>query len=676
MNCTPTSSRRLCMALPEDKLRSLQTLLPRGQVFTDRASLISYEVDAGMDRGIPEGVVFPRSAEEVARVVRWAAEHAIPLIARGAGTGLSGGAVAERVGFHVKFSLIQQILNIHEGGRIAVVEPAVINLVLDEQVKTKGLYFPPDPASQRASTIGGNVAENSGGPHCFKYGVTSNYVIGMDVVLADGRSVRVGGRALDYPEYDLCGLLTGSEGMLALMTSITVRLVRNPPAIKTLLAVFDSVEQAGKGVSAIIAAGLVPATMEMMDQKIIQIVEPFAHAGLPTEAQAILIIDVDGYAASLDQQIAEVSRILLAHGGRDLRVASSPEERTQIWFARKSAAGAITRLAPAYYTVHITVPRRLLTETLFEVNQVCEKYGLRVGYVFHAGDGNLHPLIMIPDPEDRDLVERVHSAGREVVELAVSKGGSLSGEHGVGIEKRQYMSLMFNNAELSAMRDVKEIFDPHNVLNPGKVFPLPSQPALSPDEDTRGDACVAQSIPPNEVDASIPTPTEREQAAGHILSPVTAEDAAKVLLSATRARRQVYIRGCPETLEEQRDSLVLSTARLNGMKTYAADDLYITVGAGTTLDEIQTFLAPDQKQVPLATPWPDATIGGLIAANVNAPLRMRYGAVQDLVLCATVALADGRVIRAGRPVIKNVAGFDLVKAFVGSHGTLGLIADV
>src|SRR5256714_1011371 len=519
--------------LKENVIRSLKTLLPKGQVFTDRASLISYEADGGLDKGMPEGVVFPHSTGDVVRIVQWAAERSVPLIARGAGTGLSGGAVADRGGIIVEFSRMNTILDIDEHGRTAMVEPAVINLVLDEQVKTKGLYFPPDPASQRASTIGGNVAENSGGPHCFKYGVTTNYVIGLDVVLADGRSVRVGGRALDYPAYDLCGLITGSEGMLALITSICVRLVANPPAAKTMLAVFDSVEQAGVAVSAILATGLVPGTLVMRGPEIIRIVEPFAHAGLPTEAQAILIIDVDGYAASLDQQIAEVSRILLAHGGRDLRVASSPEERTQIWFARKSAAGAITRLAPAYYTVHITVPRRLLTETLFEVNQVCEKYGLRVGYVFHAGDGNLHPLIMIPDPEDRDLVERVHSAGREVVELAVSKGGSLSGEHGVGIEKRQYMSLMFNNAELSAMRDVKEIFDPHNVLNPGKVFPLPSQPALSPDEDTRGDACVAQSIPPNEVDASIPTPTEREQAAGHILSPVTAEDAAKVLLSAT-----------------------------------------------------------------------------------------------------------------------------------------------
>jgi D-lactate dehydrogenase (cytochrome) len=460
--------------LKEHELQSLKKLLPKGQVFTDRASLVSYEVDAGLDRGMPEGIVFPNSADDVQRIVLWAAEHSVPLIARGAGTGLSGGAVADQGGIIVEFSRMKQLLDIDEHGRSAMVEPAMINLLLDEQVKLKNLYFPPDPASQRASTIGGNVAENSGGPHCFKYGVTTNYVIGLDVVLADGRIARVGGRALDYPAYDLCGLITGSEGMLALMTAITVRLVRNPPAVKTLLAVFDSVEQAGIAVSAIIAAGLVPATMEMMDQKIIRIVEPFAHAGLPTEAQAILIIEVDGYPASLDSQIAEVAHILEVHSGRDLRIASTAEERNQIWFARKSAAGAITRLAPAYYTVDITVPRSRLTEMLFEINQICDRYELGVGYVFHAGDGNLHPLVMIPDPEDRHLIERVHQAGREMVELAVAKGGSISGEHGIGIEKRQYMPLMFTDAELAAMWDIKQAFDPQNLLNPGKVFPLPA----------------------------------------------------------------------------------------------------------------------------------------------------------------------------------------------------------
>src|SRR5437588_625468 len=588
--------------LKENAIRSLKTLLPKGQVFTDRASLISYEADGGLDKGMPEGVVFPHSTGYVVRIVRWAAEHTVPLIARGAGTGLSGGAVADRGGIIVEYSRMNTILDIDERGRTAMVEPAVINLVLDEQVKTKGLYFPPDPASQRASTIGGNVAENSGGPHCFKYGVTTNYVIGMDVVLADGRSVRVGGCALDYPAYDLCGLITGSEGMLALITSICVRLVRNPPACKAILAVFDSVEQAGIAVSAIIATGLVPATMEMMDQKIIRIVEEFAHAGLPTEAQAILIIEVDGYPANLDLQIEEVASILQIHVGRSLRVARTAEERKQIWFARKSAAGAVTRLTPAYYTVDITVPRSRLTETLLEVNAVCERYGLRVGYVFHAGDGNLHPLVLIPDAQDRQLMERVHNAGREMVELAVHKGGSLSGEHGVGIEKRQFMSLMYTDAELAAMWDIKQVFDPNCLLNPGKVFPLPA------------------------------------------LGNITGEQITAV---------QGTHKGLP--------------VPQTGSPYY---------GRGNAADAVPSIMAGERKQVPLATPWQEATIGGLVATNLNAPLRMRYGSLRDLVLCATVVLADGRVIRTGRSVIKNVAGYDLTKVFIGSHGTLGLISDI
>src|SRR6266702_3570806 len=458
--------------LKENAMRSLKTLLPRGQEFTDRASLISYEADGGLDKGMPEGVVFPHSTGDVVRIVQWAAEHSVPLIARGAGTGLSGGAVADRGGIIVEFSRMNTILDIDEYGRTAMVEPAVINLVLDEQVKTKGLYFPPDPASQRASTIGGNVAENSGGPHCFKYGVTTNYVIGLDVVLADGRSVRVGGCALDYPAYDLCGLITGSEGMLALITSVCVRLVRNPPAVKTMLAVFDSVEQAGIAVSAIIATGLVPATMEMMDQKIIRIVEEFAHAGLPTEAQAILIIEVDGY---------------------------------------------------------------------------------------------LHPLVLIPDAQDRNLMERVHNAGREMVELAVHKGGSLSGEHGVGIEKRQFMSLMYTDAELAAMWNIKQVFDPNNLLNPGKVFPLPASgnmrgeqitavqgtdkglPVLQTGSPYYGRGNAADTVPSIMVGEPHPGDDEGPLAGtlngtlppmpGNIFTPSTAEEAAEGILFAAKARQ-------------------------------------------------------------------------------------------------------------------------------------------
>ncbi len=657
--------------LNKQTIHSLESLLQKGQVFTDAASLLTYEVDAGVDRGTPDGVVLPHSAQDVARIVRWAAEHHVPLVGRGAGTGLSGGAVAEHGGLIVEFSRMNRVLNVDVYGRSAVAEPGLINLRLDEQVRAHGLYFPPDPASQRASTIGGNVSENSGGPHCFKYGVMTNYVTGMQVVLADGRIVQVGGRALDYPEYDFCGVLTGSEGMLVLMTAINARLVRNPPGIKTMLAVFNSVEQAGIATSAVIAAGLIPATMEMMDQKIISIVEAWLHAGLPTEAAAMLIIEVDGYPESLHTQIEEITSILRSNGGHDLRVAASEEERNQIWLARKSAAGAIARLAPAHYTVDITVPRSRLTETLLEVNEICARYNLPVGHVFHAGDGNLHPLILIPDSQDKEYMQRVHDAGRETVEVAIRKDGSLSGEHGVGIEKRAFMSLMFNETELSAMLNIKHIFDPHNLFNPGKIFPAPSTKTGHP----QGVSLLSESainLSPTTTDEAAQTliicanTGQKLRITGRVV-----EDAGKVVGSIVDAEEDTKA----DAMNRVPTETILSTARLRGIKAYAPDDLYITVGAGTPLAEVQSFLAQHNRFVPLASPWQDTTIGGLIATNMNAPLRMRYGAIRDLILSVTVALPDGRVIRAGRPVMKNVAGFDLVKLFTGSHGTLGLITE-
>ncbi len=647
--------------------QSLKTLLAKGQVYTDATSLVSYEVDAGLDRGIPEGVVLPGSTRDVATIVRWAAEHYVPLTGRGAGTGLSGGAVAEHGGLILGFSRMNRVLEIDPDGCSALVEPGLINLRLDEQVKEHGLYFPPDPASQRASTIGGNVSENSGGPHCFKYGVTTNYVMGMEVVLADGRIAQVGGRAFDYPTYDFCGLLTGSEGMLALMTSISVRLVRNPPAVQTLLAVFDSVEQASVGVSAVISAGLAPATMEMMDRNIIRIVEAYVHAGLPVDAGAMLIIDIDGYPESLDAQCEEISHILTTHGGYNLRVAKNADERAQIWLARKSAAGALARLSPSQYTVDVTVPRSHLAEALAGVNAICERDDLQVGYVFHAGDGNLHPLILVQDVQDTALMARVHHAGSEIVKLAVSYDGSLSGEHGVGIEKRAFMPLMFNETELSAMLDIQHIFDPQHLLNPGNMFPAPPNvPAFA----TVG----AQFIAPSD---GSPTSLNDDT---HTISraPANVEEAALALAECAKAGYHARITG-GELPGHAGEGLLLSTSRMRGITAYKPDDLYITVGAGTPLAEIQAFLAGQTQhaqQLSLASPWPETTIGGLVATNANAPLRMRYGSIRDSVLCATVALADGRIIRAGRPVVKNVAGFDLVKLFVGSHGTLGLLADV
>jgi glycolate oxidase subunit GlcD len=713
--------------LKETALRSLMTLLPKGQVFSDRTALLAYEADAGIDKGLPEGIVFPRDAADVVRIVRWAAEYGVPLVARGAGTGLSGGAVADRGGVVVDFAHMNRVLDVDVQGRSAHVQPALINLRLDERARQDNLYFPPDPSSQRASTIGGNVAENSGGPHCFKYGVTTNYVIGLETVLANGRRVRVGGHALDYPEYDLCGLITGSEGMLALFTSIVVRLRRNPPGVKTMLAIFDSTEQAGTAVSAVIAAGLVPATMEMMDQKIIRMIEPFAQAGLPLDAGAILIIEVDGYPESLDGQIEEIAHILRQQGVREMRFAHNEEERYRIWLARKSMAGGITRLAPAYYTVDITVPRSRLTEMLVEVDAICERQKVRTGHVMHAGDGNLHPMLLIPNPDDPALLKRIMAAGKEIVQHCIEKDGSLTGEHGVGIEKREYMSMMHNTAELMAMWDVKQAFDPQNILNPGKVFPPPQNGETGPfagyslygkgdgsvssatssstshpitddiltdssvssaasssashpitdDALTLGSAASASSFASassisytstNNVFANGSLPQS-----GATFTPTSLEEATQGLLAFTHAGQCVSISNAQQSLS---NAVRMSARALSGVTSYKPDDMYIIVGAGTPLKEIQEYLARDGKQLALASPWPDATIGGLIAANVNAPLRIRYGALRDLVLYTRVALADGRTIRTGRPIVKNVAGYDLTKALVGSHGTLGFIGEV
>lgn len=631
-------------------LLSLREWFEKGQVITDPAELLVYERDATLERGLPDAVVFLRTVADVIRAVRWAAENGVPVVARGAGTGLSGGAVAEYGGIILEFSQMGKVLELDRVGRSVVVEPGVVNLTLDGLVKAAGLYYPPDPASGRAATLGGNVAENAGGPHCFKYGVTSNYLTGLEIVLADGRAVMLGGRAYDYPEYDLLSLVTGSEGTLAVITKILARLVRNPPGLKTMTAAFNSVEEAGEAVSAVIAAGLVPATMEMMDQNIMRAVEDYVHVGLPVHAGAMLIMEVDGYAAGLDPQMEEVRQILAGRGGLYLRVAQDSAERDKLWYGRKSAAGAMARLAPAYLLVDGTVPRSRLAETLRYVDRILTRENLRVGYVFHAGDGNLHPFVLMY-PSDTAQVKRVFDAAFEVMQGVVEREGSITGEHGVGIEKREYMLLMYSGAELSAMWDVKEVFDPKGCLNPGKIFPRKMPPV--------GRVPPASTVPAGE------------------FAPASAKDAAAGLAALSAARQPVRITN-REPLQQtgQRPTVRLATHNLAGVHTYAPDDLYITVGSGTTLAAVQEYLAREGRQVALASPWPETTVGALVATNLNAPLRLRYGAIRDQLLCTTVALADGRLIRAGRVVVKNVAGYDLPKIMVGSYGTLGLMTDI
>ncbi|MBE3132666.1 MAG: FAD-binding protein, partial [Acidobacteria bacterium] len=355
-----------------DLVRELARALGAEQVVSDPAELLTYERDGGLDRGMPDLVVLPRTTAEVQAVVRLACRARLPVVARGAGTGLAGGAVADRGGVVMSLARMDDV-RIDASSRTAECQPGAVNQGLADRALAAGLYFPPDPSSGRTATIGGNVGTGAGGPHCFKYGVMTNYVTGLEVVINDGRAVWFGGHAADCPEYDFVAVLTGSEGTLGVVTTVRARLIRRPPGTRTLMAAFDSVEQAGNAVSAVIAAGLVPSTLEMMDRRVMRMIEDYVDAGLPVDAEAALIVDVDGYTAGLDAQLDEIRAVLERHGGRDLRLARSDAERDRIWYGRKSAAGAMTRLAPAYSLVDVTVPRSRLAEMLAEVNTVCER---------------------------------------------------------------------------------------------------------------------------------------------------------------------------------------------------------------------------------------------------------------------------------------------------------------
>lgn len=636
-------------------IQKLKGKISPERIFTQPAELITYEVDAALDRGMPDAVVLPKSTEEVSYILDWAHKNHIPITARGAGTGLAGGAVAVEGGLILHFSHMNNLQEFDTNGRSATVQPGLVNLDLDKIVKNEGLYYPPDPASGRVSTIGGNIATNAGGPHCFKYGVTTNYVTGLEVVTANGEIIQFGGKALDYPEFDFCGLITGSEGTLGIITKADLRLIRNPPGVKTIMASFDTVALAGDAVSNLITIGLVPATLEFMDQRMMRMIEEFARAGLPVEAGAALIIEVDGYIEGLSAQVDEIRKTLQESSALEIRIAQNEAEREKIWYGRKSAAGAIARLARAYLTLDGTVPRSNLAEILESINQICARLELRVAYVFHAGDGNLHPFLLIDDPDNQALMERIHQAGSQIMELCVEKNGTITGEHGVGLEKMGYMPLMYNDDELTAMKDIKALFDPQGLLNPGKIFPSEKDRAKT---ESGEEGPFKYNLAP-------------------VLKPGSTPDARSVILSANCEKIPLRIIG-GGTKSRQASAInhSLSTENLSGILELSREDLFVTAGSGTKLHQLQEELKEYGIWVPIAAPWEDATVGGITAANFNAPLRMRYGGLRDLVLGLEVILPDGRLIKTGRPVVKNVAGYDMTKLFIGSLGALGLITEL
>jgi len=452
-------------------LAALRKLVPGEALIGTPEELAAYECDAlTAYRQPPLAVVLPGDTGQVAAVLAYCHSQGLKVVPRGSGTSLSGGALPLADAIVLGLGKLNRVLEIDYLNRCVVVQPGVTNLAITQVVAERGFYYAPDPSSQIACSIGGNVAENSGGVHCLKYGMTTNNLLGVEMVLIDGTIVRLGGRAYDAPGYDLLGIVTGSEGLLGVVTEVTVRILPRPEHRQALLIGFPNIEAAGSCVGAIIGQGLIPAGMEMMDRLAIHAAEAFVHAGYPLDVEALLIVEFDGPRAEIEEHVAIVESLAARCGAGHLRVSASERERLQFWAGRKAAFPAVGRISPDYYCMDGTIPRHRLPEVLSRISQMAQAYGLAVANVFHAGDGNLHPLILYDASRD-DQLERAERFGADILTLCVEVGGVLTGEHGVGVEKRDLMEVQFQPADLQQQQRLKCAFDPDGLLNPGKVFP-------------------------------------------------------------------------------------------------------------------------------------------------------------------------------------------------------------
>ncbi len=454
-------------------LERLHDIVGPDGVVAHKSARSVYDCDGyTLEKAVPEIVVLPHSTEEVAAVVKLLNKEKMAFVPRGAGTGLSGGCLPVEAPVMIGTSRLNKIVHIDLLNRYVVAQSGVVNLWVSNAVKDQGLQYAPDPSSQQACTIGGNIAENSGGPHTLKYGVTTNHVLGLEVVLPDGEIVTLGGTVEDVPGYDLRGITIGAEGTFGIVTQAALKLTRQPQAYRTFLAVFESVHHATQTVSGIIASGIVPAALEMMDTLIIQAIEEAFHFGFPTDAGAVLIIEIDGLAVGLDPQTERIQAICKQNQAREVRIARDDAERMALWKSRKRAFGAIGRLSPNYCTQDGVVPRTKVPAILQRITEVSEKYQLRIANVFHAGDGNIHPILMY-DERNADETQRVIQAGKEILNACVDLGGSLTGEHGIGVEKMDQMPLIFSPEDLMVMTQLRSVFNPDNLCNPNKIIPTP-----------------------------------------------------------------------------------------------------------------------------------------------------------------------------------------------------------
>ena len=456
--------------IPAAAKQELVALLGPSQCLDRPEDLTLYEYDGGVDKARPDMVLFPRSTADVVAIVNIARVHRIPLVGRGAGTGLSGGSIPRAGGFSVSFSRMNRILEIDLANERMVVQPGVVNLDMSLAVQGEKYFYAPDPSSQRACTIGGNVSENAGGPHTLAYGVTTNHVLGLELVLMDGSVIETGGKMTDLPGYDLAGLFTGSEGTMALVTKVTVRLMRQTEAVKTILAIYDRAADCGLTVAEITRQAITPVAVEMLDGVMLRMVEEATHAGFPMDAEAVLLIELEGLTEQVEEQAEQIRQVCLGCHAREFRIAKTAEERDLLWKGRKNAFGAVGRVSPNYYVQDGVVPRTKIEPALSHIRQVAEKYGLTISNIFHAGDGNLHPIILFNQYKPGDL-EKAQIAGDEILEFCIAAGGSITGEHGVGMEKMELMGHQFPAPTLDMIKSFKSLFDPDCRLNPGKVLP-------------------------------------------------------------------------------------------------------------------------------------------------------------------------------------------------------------
>jgi glycolate oxidase subunit GlcD len=647
--------------LTDKLIDNLGAIVGRENVLSKADELLVYECDGLMyHKHRPRAVVFPSSTEETSAIMRELARANVSFTPRGAGTGLSGGALALDSGVVIEFARMRKILRIDAENSLAVVQPGVVNLHVSRAALQFGLYYVPDPSSQPSCTIGGNIAESAGGIHCLKYGTTTDHVLGCRVVLADGEVVDLGGVENGPSGYDLLGTYVGSEGTFGITTEATLKLSQIPPAVRTLLAEFAEVDDASHAVSAIIAAGVMPAALEMMDREIIRAVEASVFAaGLPPDAGAALLIELDGIEAGLDDEAQKVTSICMEYGARNCRLALDETERKKLWAARKGAFGAIGRISPDSMIQDAVVPRSRLPEVLRAAYDIAARYELRIANVFHAGDGNLHPLICF-DSRVADQVRRVKEAGRELMEVCVAAGGTITGEHGVGLDKRELLPLVFSEADMSAMLSVRAAFDPLGLCNPGKIIPM-----LRGCGEAR-----AISFDLN----SAPTTTKLQSP----LPLTSTEDVAELVKRAAAERLTLTpIGGRTLLTHDPATGLLVDMTRFNKIIEHEPADLIAVAQAGVTLTTFNQTLAENGQWLPLDPPDNGhATLGGIVATGLGGPQQFGYGKPRGSVIGMTVVLADGSIIKVGGRVVKNVAGYDLCKLFTGSYGTLGIITEL